>query len=123
LYAGSGLLRGQRKSGHVIVFHTGRSGSTVLGDMMDQHPQVIWGGEVFEMMLKRAARRQRRGIDKLYYYFSLDDMVRAVRNRMKLVAGARIYGLEVQGYHLDMMRTSALQLLRQLKPLGFNRFV
>lgn len=32
------------------MFHTGRCGSTVLGDMLAQHPDVFWANEIFNEM-------------------------------------------------------------------------
>ena len=32
----------------VAMFHTGRCGSTVLGQMLDQHSMIKWAGEIFE---------------------------------------------------------------------------
>lgn len=31
----------------LVCFHVGRCGSTVLGDLLDQHSQVEWDGEIF----------------------------------------------------------------------------
>lgn len=122
-YAASALGAPHRESGHVLVFHTGRSGSTVLGDMLDQHSQVVSFGEVFETMLKRAARRHRHGIAGLYGHFRLNDFVSEVRKRMRLFGGSRICRVEVEGYHLEMMGSTASDVVEKLEPLGFSRFV
>lgn len=39
--------------GNVAMFHTGRCGSTVLGNLLNQNPEISWAGEVFEDMEKR----------------------------------------------------------------------
>jgi LPS sulfotransferase NodH len=39
--------------GNVAMFHTGRCGSTVLGNLLNQNPEISWVGEVFEDMQKR----------------------------------------------------------------------
>jgi LPS sulfotransferase NodH len=41
------------RSGNVAMFHTGRCGSTVLGNMLNQNPEISWAGEIFEDMRKR----------------------------------------------------------------------
>ncbi len=33
--------------GCVAMFHVGRSGSTVLGDLLDQHPDIFWDSEIY----------------------------------------------------------------------------
>lgn len=35
------------RKGTIVMFHVGRSGSTVLGDLLDQHPSILWDGEIF----------------------------------------------------------------------------
>ena len=35
------------------MFHTGRCGSTVLGNLLSQNPEICWAGEVFEDMQKQ----------------------------------------------------------------------
>lgn len=36
------------RSGNIVMFHIGRSGSTVLGDLLDQHSSVYWDGEIYQ---------------------------------------------------------------------------
>ena len=36
---------------NVAMMHIGRVGSTVLGDMMNQHPKIFWDGEPFERLM------------------------------------------------------------------------
>jgi len=40
------------KSDKIAMFHTGRCGSTVLTNMIDQNPMVFWDGEVYEKFRK-----------------------------------------------------------------------
>ncbi|MPY87959.1 MAG: hypothetical protein GEU99_08565 [Luteitalea sp.] len=37
---------------NVAMFHTGRCGSQVLGDMLNQHPMIFWAGEIFQQHMK-----------------------------------------------------------------------
>jgi len=37
---------------NVAMMHIGRVGSTVLGDMMNQHPKIFWDGEPFERLMR-----------------------------------------------------------------------
>src|SRR6516225_3158271 len=36
------------RRGNVVMFHLGRSGSTVLASLLQQNPGVFWDGELFE---------------------------------------------------------------------------
>jgi LPS sulfotransferase NodH len=40
-----------------------------------------------------------------------------------LLAGGRIYGIEIQDYHLDFFGLDVPGLIAALRPLGFSRFV
>jgi len=40
-------LLGRDSPGRVIVYHASRSGSTVLGSLLNQHPQIHWEREIF----------------------------------------------------------------------------
>ncbi|MGF1479266.1 MAG: hypothetical protein ACFB4I_07215 [Cyanophyceae cyanobacterium] len=33
----------------IFMWHHGRCGSTVLGKLLDQHPDINWRGEIFEL--------------------------------------------------------------------------
>lgn len=112
-----------RPDGHVLMLHSGRSGSTLLGDMMDQHPQVFWDGEVVEKLLHDISRNENIGIDKLENRLSLKDVITKVERRMKTRGGRSIYGMELQDYHLKFIKSSVGDFISELRPLGFNRFI
>ena len=38
---------------NVVMFHTGRCGSTVLGKTLNQHPDIVWDGEPFEPYMNK----------------------------------------------------------------------
>jgi hypothetical protein len=48
------------RPGNVMMFHAGRSGSTVLGDLLGQHPRVFWDSEIFQTSSERWLSRQMR---------------------------------------------------------------
>lgn len=109
--------------GHVLMLHTGRSGSTLLGDMLGQHPQVMWDGEVLEKLLHRMSRREGCGIDQLFGRLSVEQAIAEIVRRQRLLAGGRIYGIEIQDYHLDFFGLDVAGLIAALRPLGFTQFV
>jgi len=41
----------------VAMFHIGRSGSSVLADMLNQYPNVHWDGEIYETVTKAITQR------------------------------------------------------------------
>lgn len=113
----------RRSEGHVLVLHTGRSGSTLLGDMLDQHPDVFWDGEVLEKMLHRLARKQSVGIDALFGTLTAEQAFDEITTRQRWFAGGKVFGIEIQDYHLDFFGIDIATLVARLRPLGFTRFV
>ena len=90
------------------MFHRGRSGSTVLGGMLDQHPHVYWDREVFNRSLRRPS--------------SLDDPFRFLARRMAR-AGSSYYGFEMKPIHLKTLHIVIDDFLRALEELRFTHFI
>lgn len=42
----------RNRTSNVAMMHIGRVGSTVLGDMMNQHSKIFWDGEPFERIMR-----------------------------------------------------------------------
>lgn len=112
-----------QKSGNVLMLHTGRSGSTLLGNMLDQNPDVFWDGETLEKMFHRMSRRRKVGVDHLYGEVRLNRALAEIDSRMRRLAGGRYFGIEVQDYHIKMLQTDGEQFLAGVKRFGFTKFV
>lgn len=121
--AAMSIVKSPATSGNVMVLHNGRSGSTVLGDLMDQHPGVFWDGETLEKRLHRAESRSDGGFADLYGSFTLDDSIAEVERRMRWRAAGRIFGTELQDYHVEMMNSDIETYVARLRNLGFDHFV
>lgn len=119
----SSLFTRPRKSGHVLMLHNGRSGSTLLGDMLDQHPDIFWDGETIEKKLHRMEYRSGLGFENLWGAIDLDEGAKEVEKRLRTRAADKIFGSEVQDYHVLMMGTDIRNYIRRMKSLGFTRFV
>ncbi len=100
----------------VIMFHVGRSGSTVLGDLLDQHPEIDWRGEAIYHLLGPLRRR------RLLRWMPRLSAARLLRESM---AGChrRFYGCEVKFFHLDQIGNTLPQFIEVLDRLGFRRFI
>lgn len=101
-----GLQR--RRPGNVVMLHVGRSGSTVLGDMLDQHRHVYWDGEIYHRWL---GDRSPDG-----------DPVRYLSRRMTR-AGSRYYGFELKPVHLKVLDLELDDFVNTLDGLGFTHFI
>lgn len=108
-----------QRGANVAMFHLGRSGSTVLADMVGQQDGVFWDGEIYEWALrrweKRAGRMARREDHCL-------DPLSELRRRMTRVR-TPIYGFEVKFFHLELGNLRLADYVRALPALGVSHFV
>lgn len=100
---------------NVVMLHPGRCGSTVVADLLDQHPRVYWAKELFLEYMNRPFERTPRWIER-----------HIERSRAK--SAKPVYGFESKylpeqelgAWCLDMPLAEYLALLRRLR---FNRFI
>ncbi|MGH7550629.1 MAG: hypothetical protein ACREK3_07725 [Gemmatimonadota bacterium] len=98
----------RRRPGNVTMLHVGRSGSTVLGDMLDQHPRVYWDGEVYHRSLQDPSK--------------VGDPFHFLARRM-LRAGSSYYGFEVKPVHLRTLNLEIQEFITTLDRLRFTHFI
>ncbi len=110
--------RSRVSSIRVAMFHFGRCGSTVVGNLLGQHPALRWDGEVFE---KAFTGNMRMGRLLLGYP--------ALLLRLRMWRWWRLgYGFETKlhpAYHLnnDVLDMSISRYVDLLRRAGFDRFV
>jgi hypothetical protein len=102
----------------LILFHIGRSGSTVLADLLNQHPDIFWDGEVYEPLF-----RSINSLSAASEHQQLPaDPVKFVKKRLKQ-SGRNYYGFEVKFFHLKLLDVLLDEYIDGLSRLGFTRFV
>ena len=87
-------LRDAWRRGNVVMIHIGRCGSTVLGDLLGQHPRMAWDSEIFQHVF-----RQKENEDHSLPPIADVDPVRYTVDRSNKVFSP-YYGLEVKFFHL-----------------------
>jgi LPS sulfotransferase NodH len=103
----------------VAMFHTGRSGSTVLARMLNQHSDICWPGELFENMVERYSGAPR---DRNVVEYVLGDWSARCRARKKSILGFETKYLPHQHFRKEFLNTTLedyLQLLRHLRAWKF----
>jgi LPS sulfotransferase NodH len=103
----------------VVMLHTGRCGSTVLADMLNQHPDVYWAGEIFARMTERHSEVE-PGPDALNAI--IDKSRRGGRYSGKTFYGFELKYLPQQHLrpaYLDLRLEDCLSRLRQLRVARF----
>ena len=103
--------------GNIAMFHIGRSGSTVLGDLLNQSPKILWDGEVYHSYVDWGGQKAiRKGQDP-----SIDPV--KLLQAQKIKARRRYYGFEVKFYHLDRTSISLSDYIQQISELGVSHFI
>lgn len=95
----------------VFMWHHGRCGSTVLARMLDQHPNILWRGEIYE-------RHATNGLPRQNFR---DDLKFA-----QIVSGRKLPGIELKGLptqHLSTLGVTLKQFLDVIRDLGFSHSV
>ncbi|KAA3663512.1 MAG: hypothetical protein DWQ04_10470 [Chloroflexi bacterium] len=102
----------------IALFHIGRSGSTVLGDLLHQHPEVHWDGEVFEELFRSL---NISSVTSNYHELPSDPM-QPVHERMKN-ASSNYYGFETKFFHLKLLNINLENYVQRLSDMGFRHFI
>jgi LPS sulfotransferase NodH len=100
---------------NIAAFHTGRVGSTVVGDLLGQHSEVVWRGEMFEEVARRHGYRPGPGR-------SAFAMLRTAMRRTR----EAYFGFETKSLadqHLRWMGLSMPEYIARLKRHRFGRFI
>ena len=96
-------------SGNAVMFHIGRSGSTLIDNMLSQHPSIHWDGELLKDTKLYTAE------DPIYF-----DKIKL---SMASLGKNRFYGFEVKPFHLSKLNITIPFFLEQINQLGFDHFV
>lgn len=101
----------ESRRGKIVLLHIGRSGSTVLGDLLGQDSRIFWDGEVLKQYIRNAD-----GID-------VKGSLAVIRERSGLSGADRFYGCEVKPFHIARVKSSMREYMECLAQEGFTRFI
>ncbi len=102
----------------VVVVHVGRSGSRLLGDLLNQHHQITWHGEIYRQLFQSW---DAQGLD--YYDPGLmADPIDLLRSHVASTT-TPIVGFEVKFFHLDRLNISIADYFDRLIALGFDHVI
>lgn len=99
----------------VAMIHSGRCGSTVLGDMLGQHRDIFWDGEIFD----RVRESKNSWLRSPFYPDRPMDFLSAREQS----ARKPIYGFEIKFHDLEHNEIQFEQLLQNLERQSFSHFV
>ena len=102
-----------RRQGNLVMLHTGRSGSSVIADLLNQHPAIHWDGELFNHQLTLWRNKPR------------DRMIEAqglIKRRINYF-NVRFYGFEVLPTHLQAGQIEKDAFIAVLEDFDIEYFV
>jgi len=110
-------LNSPSRIGNIALFTAGRCGGTLIGHMLNQHPAVNWGGEVFH----RASKKYRH-----YACFTHKPL-----NILKLKMyshSCQYFGFETKALDSLQLRKTELNMVltdyfNSLSAMGFNKYI
>lgn len=110
----------------IVMFHVGRSGSTVLGDLLNQNKDILWDGEIYHPFLLELRELKKQGWNAEQDAFPFPP-IKLVRDRLLLHKltqfSKRIYGCEVKFFHLKRARIELKNYINYLESLGFSKYL
>jgi hypothetical protein len=107
-----GLLTKPIRKTNVAMFHIGRCGSTVVGMLLNQHPKIRWGGEVF------ASLKSKYGRDSWVW----EDPLRMIRLRTNMHI-CRVFGIEIKKKQFIDVNMNLDETITHLDNLGYEKFI
>lgn len=102
----------QNRLKNIVTFHTHRCGSTVLGDLLNQHPEIHWDGEIYDRLTKYCTNKMKKKPVKYIDY-------------RKNYVTYPYYGMEVTIVHLIhfFKHLKLTEFIKILKSKGFDNFI
>jgi hypothetical protein len=90
----------------IAMIHHGRTGSQLLGDLLDQHPLIAWGGELFEPFVHQLP----------------EDPASFLKERIK-ECKKQMFGFETKVSHPELFGLDMAAYLAALEEIGFRKFI
>lgn len=107
-----GLLTKPLRETNVTMFHIGRCGSTVVGMLLNQHPEIRWGGELFASLKKKYGRDS----------WVWENPLRMIRLRTNIHI-CKVFGIEIKKKHFEDVKMRMKRTIDELEKLEYERYI
>jgi hypothetical protein len=101
------------------MFHIGRCGSSVVGELLNQHPKIYWASELYSSIF---LEWQRRNSGEETVGQIPEDAISYLRRDMR-AALHHFYGFEMKPFHFRLIRYAPETFLDHLDSLGFRNSI
>ncbi|MEX0729854.1 MAG: hypothetical protein WED00_11505 [Aquisalimonadaceae bacterium] len=113
-WLGFSRKRTKAQQTRVIMFHLGRSGSTVLADLLNQHSDIFWDGEIAKPILNINSEELNSRLDKFQELFS---------HGLSKSKGHQIYGCEIKPFHIEAMGLTFSEMISYFDEQGVTKYI
>lgn len=110
----------RRTKSRSVMFHIGRSGSSVLADMLAQHPDMRWDGEIYERQLQ--ALEDASGALEVGGSEPRVDPLQVLNRHLAGLPDVH-YGFEAKFFHLQACGVDLETYVDGLRRLGIDKFI
>lgn len=100
---------------NICMWHIGRCGSTVVGNLLDQDSRIVWGSEILETYSKKIEATNIR-------HAAWKGARRRIRYK-QLTAGSKIFGFEMKVWHLKRIGVEPKTVVNFLKHQNFDKHI
>jgi hypothetical protein len=108
-----GRTLSQFRKTNVAMFHIGRSGSTVLTDMLNQHREVSWQCEIYDKPIRQAHEGN----------YPVAPQAREILQLYQWKAGHLLSGIEVKPFHLRELGVSLPDYVEMLRQFKYTHYI
>lgn len=100
---------------NICMWHIGRCGSTVVGNLLNQDSRIVWDSEILEIYSKKVEARN-------FQHAAWKSAKRRIRYK-QLTAGSKIFGFEMKVWHLKRIGVEPKTVLNFLKRQNFDKHI
>ena len=108
----TGLFTKAVRQANVAMFHHGRCGSTVIGMLLNQHPEIKWAGEIFAQLKSKYGKES----------WVWERPYRMIKLRTNIHV-FKVFGLEITKKHFNDVEMTKKELVRLLRSIKYDKFI
>ena len=107
---------------NIMILHNGRCGSTVVGNLLAQNPNMHWASEIYEPMFAKWKEENQQEFAYLAKEPIVENPMEILKNSMN-EATKPYYGFAIKPSQFCLVNSSATKFLTQSFLLNFTYFI
>ena len=106
----------------MMMLHNGRCGSTVVGYLLAQNPNIHWASELYTPLFAKWTKENQQEFAYLAKEPIVENPMEILKNSMNETTKP-YYGFEIKPFHFFLVNSSAKEFLNQSFLLNFTYFI